>query len=206
MSQDPPRGWEPPSSPGPDDPPPPPPSYGAPPPPAYGTPPPPSYGAQPPPPAYGTPPPPPSYGTPPPPAYGAQPPPAWGQPAQQWGYGQPPAPWGYLPPPSPKPGVIPLRPLALGEILDGAVQTIRQNPKVMLVLSAIVNLALTVIVVLVDLGNLRTVFGGFGSLGASSDPETVDTERPSPRWPPRWSRGCCSSSGPRSSPGCSSSR
>jgi hypothetical protein len=39
---------------------------------------------------------------------------------------------------APKPGVIPLRPLALGEILDGAVQTIRHNPKVMLGFSAIV--------------------------------------------------------------------
>jgi hypothetical protein len=70
--------------------------------------------------------------------------------------------------------VIPLRPLALGEILDGAVQTIRQNPKVMLGLSAIVNLALTVVVVLVDLGNLRTVFGGFDSFSRTTDPETVD--------------------------------
>lgn len=38
--------------------------------------------------------------------------------------------------PDVKPGVVPLRPLAVGEILDGAVTTIRRNPRVMLGLSA----------------------------------------------------------------------
>ncbi|TCO62457.1 hypothetical protein [Actinocrispum wychmicini] len=38
----------------------------------------------------------------------------------------------------PKPGVIPLRPLGLGEILDGAVTTIRTYPKQMLGVSALV--------------------------------------------------------------------
>jgi len=38
--------------------------------------------------------------------------------------------------PPPKPGVVPLRPLGFGELLDGAVQTMRQNPRVMLGLSA----------------------------------------------------------------------
>ncbi|HET8614892.1 MAG TPA: hypothetical protein VFL94_05140 [Actinomycetales bacterium] len=41
---------------------------------------------------------------------------------------------GWTPPP--KPGVVPLRPLGLGDLLDGAVQTMRQNPRVMLGLSA----------------------------------------------------------------------
>lgn len=39
----------------------------------------------------------------------------------QPGWGQP----GWGPPPSPKPGVIPLRPLGVGEILDGAFTTVR---------------------------------------------------------------------------------
>lgn len=43
-----------------------------------------------------------------------------------------------LPTESVKPGVIPLRPLAVGEILDGAVTTIRQNVKTMLGLAAVV--------------------------------------------------------------------
>ena len=32
----------------------------------------------------------------------------------------------------PKPGVVPLRPLMFGEIMDGSFQTIRRNPKAML--------------------------------------------------------------------------
>jgi hypothetical protein len=62
-------------------------------------------------------------------------------PGQGWGqlptYGQG---WQHSPgwtPPA-KPGVVPLRPLALGDLLDGAVQTMRQNPRVMLGLSAAV--------------------------------------------------------------------
>lgn len=50
-------------------------------------------------------------------------------------YGAPPGPQ-WVPPP--KPGVVPLRPLGLGELLDGSVQTMRQNPRVMLGFSAAV--------------------------------------------------------------------
>lgn len=84
---------------------------------------------------------------PPAPQWGQQP--QWGQPAQQppapqWGqqpqWGGPYQPWGapqnapqnpyggypgYVAPP--KPGVIPLRPLGVGEILDGAFQAARKN-------------------------------------------------------------------------------
>ncbi|VXB56825.1 Membrane domain of glycerophosphoryl diester phosphodiesterase [Arthrobacter sp. 9AX] len=75
----------------------------------------------------------PQWGQPPapggPPAWGQQPgwgtPPAWGQP-QYSPYGQP----RYVAPP--KPGIIPLRPLMFGEILDGSFQTIRRNAKAML--------------------------------------------------------------------------
>jgi MFS family permease len=38
----------------------------------------------------------------------------------------------------PKPGVIPLRPLGVGEILDGAISTIRAKPRLMIGLSAVV--------------------------------------------------------------------
>ncbi|WP_432930284.1 glycerophosphoryl diester phosphodiesterase membrane domain-containing protein [Microbispora sp. CA-135349] len=47
-------------------------------------------------------------------------------------------PYGYRPPDAPRPGVIPLRPLALGDILDGTIKLIRSNPKATLGLSAIV--------------------------------------------------------------------
>ncbi|MET4061524.1 hypothetical protein ABIB35_003097 [Arthrobacter sp. UYP6] len=59
--------------------------------------------------------------------------PQWGPPAPQ--PGAPAQPWGapgYLQQggwtPPPKPGVIPLRPLGLGELLDGAFQACRKNP------------------------------------------------------------------------------
>ena len=77
------------------------------------------------------------WGTP-----GFPPPGQQGQPGQPWGtpgfpppgqQGQPGQPWGAFPQqgqwaPPPKPGVIPLRPLGLGELLDGAFQACRKNP------------------------------------------------------------------------------
>ncbi|MFI5533555.1 hypothetical protein ACIA8O_33970 [Kitasatospora sp. NPDC051853] len=71
-------------------------------------------------------------------AYGQQPPPGWGQQQPGWGQQPPPGPqpgWGGGPqwgapgwgqPQSPKPGVIPLRPLSVGELLDGAFTTVRR--------------------------------------------------------------------------------
>jgi hypothetical protein len=82
-----------------------------------------------------------------PPGWSAEQPPAqpgWAQPPTpqpQPGWGQAPAPqqgWGWQRPPEVKPGVIPLRPLGVGEILDGAISTMRAHPKLMLGFSAIV--------------------------------------------------------------------
>lgn len=68
--------------------------------------------------------------------------PVWGPPPgpQQQPWGTPPDnPYGSPPPyrqpqyvAPPKPGIIPLRPLMFGEILDGSFQTIRRNAKAML--------------------------------------------------------------------------
>lgn len=91
---------------------------------------------------------PPQYGQQAPPQYGQQAPPQYGQqaPGNQWGqlppqYNQP----GYGPNQggggfnqTAKPGIIPLRPLTLGEIYDGALTAIRRQPKVMLGLVAVV--------------------------------------------------------------------
>jgi len=60
--------------------------------------------------------------------------------SNQPGYSTPP---GYGPqagyrPPAAQPGIIPLRPLGLGEILDGAFRAIRANPRVMFGLTAVV--------------------------------------------------------------------
>lgn len=57
------------------------------------------------------------------------------------GYGPPPgygAYGGYGKPPAPKPGIIPLRPLSVGEILDGSFTAMRWNPKAILIPSGIV--------------------------------------------------------------------
>ncbi|MEV7965211.1 hypothetical protein AB0O34_04425 [Sphaerisporangium sp. NPDC088356] len=70
------------------------------------------------------------------PRYGqAQPPYGQGPYGQAPVYGQP---YGYRPPPQAlRPGIIPLRPLGLGDILDGTIKLIRSNPKATLGLSAI---------------------------------------------------------------------
>ncbi|MCB7137225.1 glycerophosphoryl diester phosphodiesterase membrane domain-containing protein [Cellulosimicrobium marinum] len=83
----------------------------------------------------------PQYGQP---AYGQ---PQYGQPA----YGQPAygGPSGFAgapyPPPAAKPGIIPLRPLTLGEIFDGSFGAVRSNPRVMLGVTAIVIAVATVV-------------------------------------------------------------
>lgn len=89
------------------------------------------------PPGYGSPP---SYGYPPP-GYG-YPPPGYGYPPP--GYGYPPPGYGY-PPPAAKPGVIPLQPLALGDIFTGAVRYVRANPLATLGLTAAIVVLTSVI-------------------------------------------------------------
>ena len=101
---------------------------GAPPPPDDSWPP-PGHGA-------GPPPPPPGYGAGPPP-----PPPAWG------GYGGP----ASYPGAAPRPGVVPLRPLGLGDIFDGAIKTIRANPQATLGLGFLVGAVFLVPSVLIAL-------------------------------------------------------
>ncbi|WP_433499855.1 glycerophosphoryl diester phosphodiesterase membrane domain-containing protein [Sphaerimonospora sp. CA-214678] len=74
----------------------------------------------------------PPYGTP----HGHGPGP-YGHGGQQ--YGEQSGPYGFHPQPqAPRPGIIPLRPLALGDILDGSIKLIRANPKATLGLSAVV--------------------------------------------------------------------
>jgi hypothetical protein len=96
----------------------------------------------PPPPGYAPPPPPPGYPPPPPPyGYGYGP-----------GYG-----YGYQANQQvPKPGIIPLRPLGVGEILDGAVTVIRQHWKVMIGLSAAVVSVTGLIQFLLEITVLRS--------------------------------------------------
>ncbi|MEU1056874.1 glycerophosphoryl diester phosphodiesterase membrane domain-containing protein [Streptomyces sp. NPDC005876] len=127
-----------------------------------GTPPPAAPGpATPPPP----PPPGPGWGTPPPGGQGGSGGPGggngsgpggtggnWGTPGGHGGYGGYGgwgANWGG-PPPAAKPGVIPLRPLGVGEILDGAVSTMRTYWRTVLGISLTVAVVTEVIVVLLQ--------------------------------------------------------
>ena len=61
--------------------------------------------------------------------------PGTGSRAARWGQQ---APWG-PPPPAPKPGIVPLRPLGVGELLDGALSLIRSNPRTVLGLAAVIS-------------------------------------------------------------------
>lgn len=69
-------------------------------------------------------------------------PPGWGAPPA---YGSAPAGWGGPPRQAPRPGVVPLRPLGLGELLDGAVSVVRGYPRQTLGPSLVVALISTVL-------------------------------------------------------------
>lgn len=80
----------------------------------------------------------------------AAPPPGWSteQPAA-WTA----TPWtatGYAPPPAPRPGIIPLRPLGVGELLDGAFTVIRRYPRATLAPAALVMLVVQIVRVVFD--------------------------------------------------------
>lgn len=90
-------------------------------------------------------------------------------PGPQAPYQQPPPGYGYMPhPPALRPGIIPLRPLGLGDILDGTIKLVRSNPKAVLGLSAVAAL----------LGALPIAIGqvfAFDSMrGLLDDPASAD--------------------------------
>lgn len=111
------------------------------PPPAYG------YG-------YGTPPPPPGYPPPPPVAAPPWAQPGWGQP----GFGAPQV----------TPGVVPLRPLTLGELLDGAVKVVRRYPRPTLGMSGLLAIVTTLLNVLAVLAQDYSSFAEDVTSGGSS--------------------------------------
>ncbi|WP_208740015.1 glycerophosphoryl diester phosphodiesterase membrane domain-containing protein [Arthrobacter agilis] len=100
--------------------------------------------------------------------------PGWG------GYGAPGAPWGngpsggqpfpraprYQAPP--KPGVIPLRPLGLGEILDGAFQACRRNPLATFGIAILLQAVVALVTVLM-LGNVLSSLEVFESQNPTPD-------------------------------------
>ena len=124
----------------------------------------------------------------PPQGWGAAPPPqqpgwghqpGWGQ-QQGWGqpgWGQQPgwgAPGGWQPQPqAPKPGVIPLRPLGVGEILDGAVSTARAHWRTVLAIA----LPIAIVIQLLSSIALHTWLSdssGFSAL--ENNPNPTDEE------------------------------
>jgi hypothetical protein len=79
-----------------------------------------------------------------PPPSSPPPPPPPGSPLQPQG------PWGELPgyphvPAAARPGIVPLRPLGLGEIYDGAFQAVRSNPAAMVGAAAVVVTVMTAV-------------------------------------------------------------
>jgi hypothetical protein len=99
--------------------------------------------------------------------------PGWQQPGapQQPGWGAAPAGYPAGPPPSPKPGIIPLRPLGVGEILDGAIAAMRRHWRVMLGLSAVVAAVTQVISVPVKWLLLHDAIDTSVSTSSTADPE-----------------------------------
>ncbi|KOV54104.1 membrane protein [Streptomyces sp. AS58] len=109
------------------------------------------------------PPPGPGWGGRPPGGYGGgRPPGGYGG----WGAGQ----WGG-PPPAAKPGVIPLRPLGVGEILDGAVSTMRTYWRTVLGISLTVAVLTEIVVILLQgfVLNDRTSTAALNDPSASLD-------------------------------------
>src|SRR3954468_24972311 len=86
------------------------------------------------------------------------PPPGWSTeqpvptPAATDGWGAP-----YAPPPPPRPGIVPLPPLGVGEILDGAFAAIRRYPKPTLGFAACVMLIVTSVQVVTEWYLLRGI-------------------------------------------------
>jgi hypothetical protein len=114
------------------------------------------------PPQYG---PPGQYG-PPPPQYGQHPQyPQYGGPQYgQWG--------GYQQ--EYKPGIVPLRPLSVGEVLDGSFSTIRSYPRIVFGFAAVLSVIAQLIRLVVGLA-LNNVPGTFGSTSFSTSNNTDDS-------------------------------
>ncbi|SOD73100.1 hypothetical protein SAMN05892883_2395 [Jatrophihabitans sp. GAS493] len=106
----------------------------------------------------------------PPAAYGPpnySPPPGYNGPAGG-GYGGAPHLNQYYAQMAPKPGSIPLRPLGVGDILDGSFRTIRRNPKATLGLSAIIAVLQVAVVAIFEL-ILNHNLSDLGSFSTNDD-------------------------------------
>jgi hypothetical protein len=103
--------------------------------------------------------------------------PGYGQPGYaQPGYGQPAGPGFGAPPPGyrpdVKPGVVPLRPLGLGELLDGSVGVLRGYPRPTLGMSA----AVAVVATLLNVVLLLTAFRPFVDVDQTASLQSGNAE------------------------------
>ena len=106
-----------------------------------------------------------------------EPPPGW-SPQQPPPFGAPPGPplppesgWA-PPPPAPQPGVVPLRPLRMGEIMSGAIEYVRRYPRAVISISAAVGVAAA----FVQLAFLGFSAGDLDDV-LTSDPATLTPEQ-----------------------------
>lgn len=75
------------------------------------------------------------------------------------------------PPPAPKPGIIPLRPLSIGDIMTGALEYVRADPKAVITISASIGVAaafLQLLFVAVNTGDITTLL--------NADPNAITPE------------------------------
>lgn len=97
-----------------------------------------------------------------------------GQPAGPGGWGGPAGAPGPFRPPAPRPGIVPLRPLGLGEIWDGAFRAFRQNPKVMVGLSALVVVVTSLVSLVASVVTTRDALGLIDRLQVAPADVSVD--------------------------------
>ncbi|KOX22320.1 hypothetical protein ADL05_04525 [Nocardiopsis sp. NRRL B-16309] len=82
------------------------------------------------------------------------------------------------PPQAPRPGVVPLRPMTVGDLLNGAFSLIRHNPKTFVGVSIIV-MAIASIVSSIGFGGYMSDYGRVVDQ-LMADPSAVDTDDPFP--------------------------
>ncbi|MBT0770318.1 hypothetical protein KIH74_15355 [Kineosporia sp. J2-2] len=107
----------------------------------------------------------------------------WGQAPHQGGWGAPPPSGGWGSPTPGQPGwqrgmgrgagIIPLRPLSIGEIFDGSIRAIRSNPRTMVGFSALVGAVITLLGTVPQAIALNTFANS--PLGTGETVETFDT-------------------------------
>jgi len=129
--------------------------------------------------------PPPGWGPPPPPGWGTPPPPGWGAPPSPEGGSAPPPGWNQpswaATPEAPKPGSIPLRPLGVGDILEGTFAILRRHPGATFGASALVVGVVSIVQVLLLVPVLSRVTPVLDA-AATGDADAVTTAVDAVSW------------------------